>query len=59
MTGRYWDSEVQRQREAKAAMLAIRRHMRLARAGRVRPEALARANSAQLRQVRMPCAFQL
>ena len=48
---RYWDSEVQRQREAKAAMLAIRKHMRMARAGRVRPEALARANSSQLRQV--------
>ena len=32
-------------------MLAIRKHMRMARSGRIDPEALAKANSWQLRRV--------
>ncbi|KAG2426188.1 hypothetical protein HXX76_013169 [Chlamydomonas incerta] len=49
---RHWDPrrdpEVRRQREARAAMLAVRRHMRLARLGRTDPRSLAAANAAQL-----------
>lgn len=32
-------------------MLAVRRHLRLARSGRISPEALAKANSAQMHQL--------
>ncbi|GIL54549.1 hypothetical protein Vafri_10294, partial [Volvox africanus] len=56
---RHWDPrldpEVQRQREAKAAMLAVRRHMRLARLGRNDPRTLAAANAQGL--VRMAASF--
>ncbi|KAG2436005.1 hypothetical protein HYH02_011718 [Chlamydomonas schloesseri] len=49
---RHWDPrhdpEVRRQREARAAMLAVRRHMRLARLGRNDPRSLAAANASQL-----------
>ncbi|KXZ47776.1 hypothetical protein GPECTOR_33g658 [Gonium pectorale] len=56
---RHWDPasdpEVARQKGAKAAMLAIRRHMRLARLGRNDPRTLAAANAQGL--VRAAAAF--
>ncbi|MEW5309365.1 MAG: hypothetical protein WDW38_001259 [Sanguina aurantia] len=48
---KYWDPEVQRQKDAKAATLAIRRHLLQARLGRIKPETLAKSNAAQLQLV--------
>ncbi|GBF94229.1 hypothetical protein Rsub_06499 [Raphidocelis subcapitata] len=46
---RWFDSESRRQKEAKAAVLAVRRHLRETRAGRVPRERLAAANAAVMR----------
>lgn len=46
---RWFDPEIRKQREAKAAVLAVRRHIREARAGRAPRERLAAANAAVMR----------